>query len=107
MVYCLQAALAFNTATRRNNVKTAIETRIDGRERWDVDRVESMALRAGANGLVVELRFIARADQEDLDSRMAQLFPANPPLAGSWMRLHDCSHDEGTNACAVMATRTW
>lgn len=107
MVYCLQAQLAFNTATRRNNVRTAILNRIDGRSRWQADRIEAQSNRIGPNGLAVELRFVSRADQEDLESRLDALFPQNPPLAGSWMRLHDCSHDEATNACSVTSTREW
>lgn len=107
MVYCLQANLAFSTATRRNNVANAITTRINGKPRWSVDQVLSVPTRAGTNGLMIELRFVSKADQADLESRMASLFPANPPLAGSWMTIHDCTHDEATNDCVVTGVQEW
>jgi hypothetical protein len=108
MVYCVQAELAFQSANRRNNVQAAVETRIEGRSRWSADLVERFTRRSdGAPALRVMLRFVSRADQEDLQARMDALFPANPPLQGSWVRLHDCSHDEGTNSCSVTAERTW
>lgn len=109
MVYCVEARLAFSTATRRNNVLTAIQTRINTKPRWSVDIVEAMDLRPriGVNGLRLALRFVLRADAQDLQTRMGELFPANPPIAGSWMTAHDCSHDEGTNSCTVTATQTW
>lgn len=105
MVYCIQASLIFSTTARRNNVRNALETRIQGRERWSADTITSLT-RDGKAALQVELRFVSRADQEDLEARMDALFPSNPPLAGSSLVLHDCSHDDA-GGCTVTAERTW
>jgi hypothetical protein len=100
MVFAVQAALAFTTVNRRNNVLNGITARIAGRPRWSVDELISQPIpRVGANGLYAELRFVSKADQADLETRMNELFPANPPLPGSWIRLHDCPHDENAGGC--------
>lgn len=109
MVFCIQAQLLFATAARRDNVRTQIETRIAGRPRWSVDTIVSTDLPNRPNALLVDLRFTIRANQTDLRDRVeAVAIGANAPQPGSWMRVHDCSHDEGTNVCTpTLVTRTW
>jgi hypothetical protein len=101
--------LAFSNATRRNNVLNAVNTRIQGKNRWGVEQVTAVDFRPrlGQNGLLLELRFTLKADADDLADRMAQLFPANPPIAGSWMEAHDCTHDQGENICGSLVRQTW
>ena len=108
MVYGVTALLAFSSATRRDSVRDAITTRIVGRPRWSVDEIEAAANRIGPNGLRVCLRFVSRADADDLKARVESFSTGQrTPLAGSWLLVHDCTHDEGTNECTVVASRTW
>lgn len=112
MVYCLQARLAFSTAARRNNVRTSILNRVASRQRWGVEEVLAIDTRpriaGGQNGLAVDnLRFVSRADVDDLKALLDSLWAANPPLVGSWIQVHDCSHDEGRDVCAVTFRRDW
>lgn len=107
MVYCVQAWLAFSTAQRRDQALNAIQTRISGKQRWGVDVLGAEAQRVGSNALTLELRFTSQLDAEDLVAAFDQLTGNSAPIAGSTARLHSCSTDEGTNACVVLATRTW
>lgn len=99
----------FATAARRNNIRTQLETRIAGRPRFDVDTIVSTDLPNRPNALLIELRFTTRANQTDLRDRIEALaIGANAPQPGSWMRVHDCPHDEGTNSCgSTLVERTW
>lgn len=112
MVYCVQIRAAFSTAARRDTVLSDIQSRIAGKSRWSVDVLEARPLQiAGVtqpNGLFVVLRFTSSADADDLRARVeAFAVNARAPLAGSVLVLHNCPHDEGTDDCAVVATRTW
>ena len=109
MVYALQAQLAFATEARRDNVATAVETRIAGKPRFGLDYLSRQPVNDDPWGLIVELRFTSRADQEDLQARIdAVATGANAPLAGSYVRIHDCPHDETeAAACEIAAERTW
>lgn len=108
MVFGVQALLAFNTAQRRNTIQNAITTRISGKGRFGADRLTGTANRVGPNGLAVELRFVTKLDADDLQAFIeAQATGQNTPLDGSWLRVHECSHDEGTNVCTPLFERVW
>jgi hypothetical protein len=108
MVYCVTARLAFSSAARRDAVLADIQTRVTGRPRWGIDVLEAGTLRFGEFGIRAELRFSTRADQEQLRTRIESFATGQrAPLAGSWLTLHDCTHDEGTNGCLVVARRDW
>ena len=108
MVYCVQIQVAFSTAAHRDTVLSAMETRIAGKPRWSVDVLETASFRFGANGLMAELRFVSSANADDLKARLeAVAISAVTPLAGSWVRVHTCTHDEATNLCTVVAERIW
>lgn len=109
MVYGLNAVLAFSSSARRDAVQDAVVTRIDSRPRWSVDVIVADANRIGPNGLTVALRFVSRADADDLQARI-ESFAAGPraPLPGSHLTVHTCTHDEEAPApCVVVAERTW
>ena len=107
-MYCAQAQLAFSTVARRDVVLADMEARVAGRPRWDVDVLEPAVFRHGEHGIRVELRFVSRLDADDLLARVEGFATGvRTPLAGSWMTVHDCSHDEATNACAVVSRRDW
>ena len=108
MVYCVQAQLAFSSASRRDQILGDVTSRITGKPRWDVDTLQAESFRFGVNGIRVELRFTSRADADDLMSRVQSFATgARAPLAGSWLSIHDCSHDEGTNSCGSVVRREW
>ena len=99
---------AFSSAARRNAVLSDIETRVASKQRWDVDVLVAAPSRLGANGLYVELRFVSSADADDLRSRVESFATGvRTPLAGSYLIVHNCTHDEGANECSVVASRTW
>lgn len=112
MVYCLQAALAFTSAARRDAVLNGIATRIAGRPRWGVDELQAVSLApripGGTDGLRTTLRFVSRADEEDLMARIEALATGQrTPIDGSWVALHDCGHDDEEGACAPAERREW
>lgn len=110
MVYCVEARLAFSTSARRDAVLSDIQTRIGTKQRWSVDTLLAADLRPrqGQFGIIAELRFVSRLDADDLRSRV-EAFATGPrsPLAGSWLTVHDCSHDESTNSCTAVVRRDW
>lgn len=109
-VYCLQIRASFSTAARRDNVLAAIQARISGKPRWGVDVLDVADLRParGVNGLVADLRFATRADEEDVRTRVETVATGvNAPTAGSYLILHDCSHDEATDVCTVTYRKDW
>lgn len=115
MKYCVLAQLAFTSAARRDAVLADLQQRISTRPRWGIDVLRADTVYLGpnktpnANGIVAELRFDARADQEDLKSRLEGFATGQrQPVAGSYIALHDCNHDEATPVTCVEVTRgTW
>lgn len=110
MVYCVQLFASFGTAARRDNVLADIQARIAGKPRWSVDLLEAADLRPklGQYGLRAELRFVSRLDADDLKTRVETFATGtNAPQPGSHLIVHDCTHDEGTNDCLVVARRDW
>lgn len=110
MVYCVQLRASFGTATRRDNVLADIQARIAGKSRWSADLLEAADLRPrlGQHGIRAELRFVSRADADDLKARVEAFATGQrAPQAGSYLVLHDCTHDEAANACTVVARRDW
>ena len=108
MVYAIQGELAFNTAARRNTILAAIQNRIAARPRWGIDVLEARDLKIGANGILLELRFNAPSDRDDLSTFVqSQATGPNAPVAGSWLSIHPCPHDEDQGACVATVARTW
>lgn len=106
MVYCVQGQLAFSGGSRRNAVRTDVESRIAARQRWGVDTLAAVTLR-GEPVLLVSLRFVSRLDADDLVARI-QAFATGQrrPLAGSWLRVHGCTHD-AAGVCESGTRITW
>lgn len=110
MVFDVEARLAFATGARRNGILSAAQTRIDGKQRWDVETLEAGDLRprGGQFGIRLSLRFASRVDADDLVDRIETLaVGANTPVAGSWLTIHDCSHDEDTDSCTNVTRVEW
>lgn len=108
MVYCVQGVLTFSTAARRDAVLADVQTRIVGKARWQAEPEQLAATTIeNAAGITVEMRFVARADADDLMARIGAFATgARAPSAGSWLRVHDCSHDTDV-ACGAGTLRTW
>lgn len=113
MVYAAEFRGAFTSAARRDAVRADIEARIAARPRWSIDLIASADLSGdlagGANGLTFSIRFLSRADQDDLVARI-QAFATGvrAPIAGSTLTVHDCPHDEDPpSPCAAVAARVW
>ena len=108
MVYGLQGSLAFSSAARRDAVLSDMQTRISSKPRWDVDVLQVASGRQGVNAITVSLRFTVRADADDLSARVQSFATGQrAPLPGSWLTVHDCTHDEGTDDCVIVARRDW
>lgn len=109
MIFCVQAHLVFDLATRRDVVFTLMTTRIVSRQRWSVDSLYTSTSKDGFPSIRCELRFVTRVDQEDLrDFVEANATGANAPRAGSWLRIHNCSHDAvSPTPCVVAGERVW
>lgn len=99
MVYCVQAYLIFaDTATRNTRLAQATSF-VTNKERWDVTTLEPL----GSDALVITARFISKSDQLSVDAASRNLGGAQP---GSWVQIHDCTHDEGSNSCSGNLVRT-
>lgn len=108
MVYCVQLQAAFTSAARRDAVLADIQTWIAGKSRWSVDVLQAVPLRFGANGIQVELRFTSQADADGLKTRVESFATGvRTPIPESWVRVHTCTHDEGTNTCNAIVQRLW
>jgi hypothetical protein len=108
MVYCILAELAFSSSARRQAVLDDIVARIAGRERWGVEQVEAAVRKDGAVAIKMQLRFVSRLDADDLMARIdAFAVGQRTPLAGSWITVHNCSHDGAPQECVPDARRDW
>lgn len=106
MVHCIQITIAYSTAARRDQARTAISSRVTGKGRWGTPEILASApVDIGPNGLTIEWRFPNQADAADLYDFMLTRTPA--PIAGSLMIQHTCPHDEARNACTITRTKTW
>lgn len=104
----MKITAAFSTAARRDAVLADIQSRISNKSRWDVTIAEPRVFRFGVFGLYAEMRFTVSADAEDLRSRVESFAAGSrAPLAGSSLVVHNCTHDEGSNDCAIVARRDW
>lgn len=107
-VFCLNATLAFSTAGRRDTVLSDLQSRVVGKQKWGVEVISASGSRVGPNGITVEIRFISRLDVDDLMARLESFATGvRAPLAGSWVRVSSCTHDEDSNTCVLLAERVW
>ncbi len=110
MKYCVQAHLIFNNAVRRDAVLADAQTRVLGKQRWGVERLEAGRSKSGGPAINIELRFAAKADSEDLKARIEAFATGQfQPQPGSWVHIHDCNHDEGDDLppCVIESKITW
>ena len=109
MVYAMLGELAFSTAARRDAVLADINSQIANRPRWGTSTATAAAVTAGANGILLELRFTSQADLAAVKARIESFATGvRLPLAGSFMRTHDCTHDaKNPGPCTGVTTRMW
>ena len=109
MVYAMQAELAFSTAARRDAVLADINSQIASRPRWGQSTAVASAVTAGANGILLELRFTSRADLDAVKARIESFATGQrSPLAGSFIDIHDCTHDAANpQPCSGVTRRVW
>lgn len=109
MVYCIQGELAFSTAARRDAVLADINQQIATKPRFGDSTAVAASVTAGANGIVLELRFSAKADLDTLKARIESFATGGRlPLAGSFVKTHDCTHDAVNPApCTSVVLREW
>lgn len=107
-VHDIQLRAAFGTAARRDAVRDAIVTRIQGRPRWGIDEIEVGPITllvdgvktTYPNGLFADFRFTSRLDADDLRSRVEGFATGQrQPLPGSYVEIHLCRHDEEEGLC--------
>lgn len=108
-VFCAQGELAFGSAARRDEVLADLAGDAGGRARWqgEAHRLVPGEVPAGLVGIVVEQRFLARADADAFVARLeAVVTGPRKPVAGSWVAVHVCSHDVG-GPCPPGTVRAW
>jgi len=110
MVYAVNAAMAFQNASRRDNAHSYVVTRMTGLGTWGpivVEDADSLSPRdAPAPTLVCEFRFLDSASRDQFYVDLSnQLQGVNGPVAGSWIAKHDCPHDESSPAPCVESDR--
>lgn len=108
MVYAVQALLKFGGASARDQVQTDLTTFTAANAKWGIERIDARD-HEGAPSLVVELRFEAQANQTALTNRLDQQLKGQKlPLAGSYVRWHNCPHDETPpTPCVNAGEQTW
>jgi hypothetical protein len=110
VVYCVQAELAFQNASRRNQVSSNIQTRLAQTTPWGAVTRQDYTNESGAPAVVLEVRFNTRAEQESFwnDAIAAAGTGVNGPVTGSRIYRHDCPHDQAQPApCVVGETVSW
>jgi hypothetical protein len=90
VVYCVQAHLVFATATTRNNRLAIAQNAIETKPRWG-DSTAVASESPDPNAIDIETRFEAKQDEQTIET---QLLGLNGLVAGSWVQVHDCPHDE-------------
>lgn len=115
MVFAVYAEMAFSTTARRDEIRTKVEDYIaSDPDRWDQTTVVSGPLELGGveqpNGLLVDVRYRTQASQQAVQERAEGAWTGSPsgrPLAGSFVALHPCPHDEANpTSCAHTVTRS-
>lgn len=109
MVFSVQSTLEFANATRRDNVLVGIQTRIGSKSRFGELIAEAVVAKSGNPAIAVSVSFTSRADMDDLKAWVeTNAVGANLPRAGSWIRIHECSHDvSNPQPCVIESQRTW
>ena len=106
MVYCVQAELKFNNATRRNAMLNGIAAEIATRPQWQTKLLEAVFAKDGAFAVAVEVRFNSATDMNEVkEFVIANATGPNTPNAGSWLKIHECSHDSPTPALCIDTLR--
>ena len=102
MVYCIQARLGFATEEARNLAQVSAENKLTGTSKWQLVTVRAGKLWEHEFGLRLEVRYTRKNDRDGLAKHLEKFVTDKdiPPLAGSWIRIHDCPHEEGHGACA-------
>ena len=98
MIFCFNAEVAFTTAARRNQVLNAMDSNRQQKVQYGITQLEGRANKIGPNGIYAILRFPSLADRDDFIAQMLAFAVGQfLPIAGSWYRVHDCVHDQGTS----------
>lgn len=95
----VEARLLFASQSAAQDFATQVGTEIKARAIYVYDTVVGVALHPVDGWLAWgECRFETRADADAVSNRVQTLWSAGPqtkrPLAGSWVKIHLCSHDE-------------
>ncbi len=109
MVYALTGDMAFSSAKHRDAVLADINATIATRTRWGTSRVQPTATSSAPHGILLELRFVTRADMSATRDRIVSHAKGQRlPLAGSVLISHDCRHDSSTpQPCSGVVTKVW
>ena len=83
-----------------------IAAKIAARPQWQATRLAPVTAKGGSAAVALEVRFISAADEIALrDFVIANATGPNTPNAGSWLTIHDCSHDDPNPTPDVVAFR--
>jgi hypothetical protein len=107
MVFCIQAQLAFQNESRRNQISQNIESYIATKTTWgEVGRTDLMTA-AGDPAVNLEVRFTTEVEQDAAWADIQAFVGTgiNGPVGGSFIQRHDCSHDEAKPTLCVVAER--
>lgn len=100
MVYCINAELAFQTRAANDSVFAALLASITSQLRFGAEQFEKQNSKFGPWGTFIIMRFRQRSDAVALKDLIDAQTLINPPLTGSFYRIHDCLHDEESN-CSI------
>lgn len=97
----------FSTANRRNQAQNAVESARVA-PRWGVDTITTTPMYGTTLPcLSVQIRFLANADAQAAYTQLETAFTNQQAQPGSVLTLHTCTHDEATNSCLVVNSRSW
>ena len=107
MVYCVQADLAFQNASRRNQISSTIQTRLAQTTPWGEVIRQDYTNLSGSPAVLLEVRFTTQAQQQAFwtDAIAAVGTGVNGPVVGSAIWRHDCPHDEADPTPCVVSER--
>lgn len=102
MVYCVQALLVYADAPTRDAKLAQAQGQIVGKPTFSITRLDAVDSPDGP-AITLTIRFVSKADSLNLNNAL-KISGALPAV--SWVQIHDCPHDESTDACAATVTRT-
>jgi hypothetical protein len=105
VVYAVHGQFGFRNANRRNAVMANVQAQLEQKNLWGDTIMGEITSPSGDPGMLVETRFVDQAERDAFWNDLVAYLGGgvNGPTTGSFIRQHDCTHDDEqpTETCVV------